>query len=37
MHFYENLYHETLNEIPTERAKVYENLKNWLLAQMQKK
>lgn len=34
MHFYENLYHETLNEIPTEREKVYENLKMWLLKQL---
>lgn len=34
MHFYENLYHETLNEIPDEREKVYENLKNWLLTQI---
>lgn len=34
MHFYENLYHETLNEIPAERAKVYEHLKNWFLEQI---
>lgn len=35
MHFYENLFHETLNEVPDERAKVYENLKGWFLAQIQ--
>jgi alpha-beta hydrolase superfamily lysophospholipase len=32
MHFYDNLYHEIFNETEAERAKVFDDLKTWLLA-----
>ncbi len=35
MHFYENLYHEIFNEIPVEREKVFNDLRNWIFAQIQ--
>ncbi len=34
MHLYENLYHEIFNEIPVERGKVFADLKNWLVGQI---
>jgi alpha-beta hydrolase superfamily lysophospholipase len=34
MHFYETLYHEIFNEIREEREKVFDNLRNWFLAQL---
>ena len=36
MHFYENLYHELFNETANERAKVFADLKTWLLQQLEK-
>ncbi len=33
MHLYENLYHEIFNEPEADRAKVFADLKNWLLQQ----
>jgi alpha-beta hydrolase superfamily lysophospholipase len=34
MHIYDNLYHEIFNEPEVERAKVFANLKHWLLQQI---
>jgi alpha-beta hydrolase superfamily lysophospholipase len=34
IHLYENLYHEIFNETESERAKVFDDLKNWLLRQI---